>query len=74
MGSVSPPFGGRTGEAGEGGSPDSRLATDDSAAKPPYHMPFDEFRRHGHEVVDWVADYLESVAIDPSRPTSSRAT
>ncbi|MEN8235473.1 MAG: aminotransferase class V-fold PLP-dependent enzyme [Actinomycetota bacterium] len=26
-----------------------------------FHMTPDEFRRHGHEVIDWVADYLESV-------------
>lgn len=25
------------------------------------HMSFDEFRRRGHEMVDWVADYLERI-------------
>jgi len=32
-------------------------------AEPPtsYHWTPDEFRRHGHEVVEWVARYLESV-------------
>ena len=25
------------------------------------HLPLDDFRRHGHEVVDWIADYLEGV-------------
>ena len=26
-----------------------------------YHMTPDEFRKHGHEMVDWVADYLAGV-------------
>jgi aromatic-L-amino-acid/L-tryptophan decarboxylase len=26
-----------------------------------FHMTPDEFRRHGHEVVEWVADYMERV-------------
>ena len=26
-----------------------------------YHMTSDEFRRHGREVIDWIADYLERV-------------
>ena len=26
-----------------------------------YHMSPDDFRRHGREVVDWIADYLEEV-------------
>lgn len=37
-----------------------------------YHMPMEEFRRHAHALVDWVADYLETVeerpvvsAVDP---------
>ena len=47
---------------------DSRLLTHDSAAQPPYHMPFDEFRRHGHDLVDWVADYLETVGERPITP------
>jgi aromatic-L-amino-acid decarboxylase len=28
---------------------------------PPHHWTPDEFRRHGHEVVEWVARYLETV-------------
>ena len=32
------------------------LGTGDS-----YHMSPEEFRRYGHEVVDWVAEYLETV-------------
>jgi aromatic-L-amino-acid decarboxylase len=31
------------------------------ADRPPYHMPPDEFRRWGHAVVDWVADYWATV-------------
>ncbi|MDG4827010.1 pyridoxal-dependent decarboxylase [Asanoa sp. WMMD1127] len=33
------------------------------------HMTADEFRRHGHELVDWVADYWESVGSLPVRPS-----
>jgi aromatic-L-amino-acid decarboxylase len=32
------------------------------------HMPTEEFRRHGHEVVDWMADYLERVGTLPVIP------
>jgi aromatic-L-amino-acid decarboxylase len=35
----------------------------------PGHMTPEEFRRHGHAVVDWVADYLEGVE---SLPVTSR--
>ncbi|MFB3098513.1 MAG: aspartate aminotransferase family protein, partial [Acidimicrobiia bacterium] len=31
-------------------------------------MPFDEVRRHGHDLVDWVADYLETVGERPITP------
>ena len=30
-----------------------------------YHMTPDEFRKHGHELVDWVADYLDRVESYP---------
>ncbi len=30
-----------------------------------YHMSPDEFRRHGREVIDWIADYHENVARYP---------
>lgn len=26
-----------------------------------YHMSMDDFRRYGHEVVDWIADYYENI-------------
>ena len=31
------------------------------------HMTPEQFRRHGHEVVDWIADYWESVESLPVR-------
>jgi aromatic-L-amino-acid decarboxylase len=30
-----------------------------------FHMPPEDFRRHGHAVVDWIADYLERVETLP---------
>lgn len=32
-------------------------------AQPPqcYHMSADDFRRHGHDLIDWIADYLTNV-------------
>ena len=35
---------------------------------PSFHMTPDELRRHGHAVVDWVADYLERVGTLPVVP------
>src|SRR5271166_5741271 len=35
-----------------------------------FHMTPDEFRRHGHEVVDWIADYYGRIE---SYPVLSRA-
>jgi len=29
--------------------------------EPPRHMTPEEFRRHGHDVIDWIADYFERV-------------
>jgi aromatic-L-amino-acid decarboxylase len=37
-------------------------------ARPSYHMTPDELRRWGHEVVDWVADYLATVEQHPVVP------
>jgi aromatic-L-amino-acid/L-tryptophan decarboxylase len=34
-----------------------------------YHMSPEEFRKHGHEMVDWVADYLTNVAEYPVNST-----
>lgn len=36
-------------------------------ASPSFHMTPEEFRRHGRELVDWVADYMERVADLPVR-------
>jgi aromatic-L-amino-acid decarboxylase len=35
--------------------------TTTSAAVSNYHMSTEEFRRHGHATVDWIADYLDRV-------------
>jgi aromatic-L-amino-acid decarboxylase len=32
------------------------------------HMPLDNFRRHGHELIDWIADYLETIEDRPITP------
>ena len=40
-----------------------------SSAPRPAHMSAEEFRRQGRAVVDWVADYLETVE---QRPVQSR--
>ncbi len=34
-----------------------------------YHMSPDEFRRHGHDVIDWLARYMEDVGDRPITPT-----
>lgn len=40
-----------------------------STDQPPIgHMTIDEFRRHAHEVVDWVADYLGEIEDLPITP------
>jgi aromatic-L-amino-acid/L-tryptophan decarboxylase len=36
-----------------------------SAAKKEFHMTPEEFRRHGKELVDWIADYYEKVETFP---------
>src|SRR5215203_3395497 len=33
-----------------------------------FHMTPDEFRRHGHELVDWVADYMGRIGELPVQP------
>src|SRR4051812_4067634 len=30
-----------------------------------FHMSPEDFRRHGHEVIDWIADYLKKVETLP---------
>src|SRR5271156_5205046 len=39
----------------------SRLAAGRTARMRRGEMNSEEFRRHGHQVVDWIADYLENV-------------
>jgi aromatic-L-amino-acid decarboxylase len=44
------------------------LARDKGGALPSeksFHMTTDDFRRHGHEVVDWLADYFERIESFP---------
>src|SRR3954470_5209704 len=36
-----------------------------SSATKSFHMSPDEFRRHGHEVVDWIADYYSRIESFP---------
>jgi aromatic-L-amino-acid/L-tryptophan decarboxylase len=42
-----------------------------------YHMSSDEFRRHGHQLVDWIAEYLDRVeelpVLSQARPGDVRA-
>jgi aromatic-L-amino-acid decarboxylase len=42
----------------------------DAKSKASFHMSPEEFRRHGHEVVDWIADYYSRIE---SFPVLSRA-
>src|SRR3954454_5914880 len=44
----------------------ARLAFADVADQhPPRHMTSEEFRRHGHAVVDWIADYYDRIESFP---------
>jgi aromatic-L-amino-acid decarboxylase len=36
---------------------------------PSFHMSSDDFRKYGYEVIDWVADYMDSVADRSITPT-----
>ena len=31
-------------------------------------MPIDDFRKHGHKLIDWIADYFETVENKPVLP------
>lgn len=35
--------------------------TNDAPPDPPPHLSPEEFREHGHRLIDWIADYLEGV-------------
>jgi aromatic-L-amino-acid decarboxylase len=43
-----------------------------------FHMTPDEFRRHGHAVVDWIADYYRKIesfpVLSPAKPGQIRAS
>lgn len=47
-------------------------APEPSAAGP--HMSADEFRRYGHAVVDWIADYWQSLEEHPVQPAAPPGT
>src|SRR2546423_13176264 len=47
------------------------MAGDDDQVTAPQHMTPDEFRRHGHAVVDWLADYQQRVAGLPVLSTTA---
>ena len=40
--------------------------------EPSFHLTPDEFRRHGTEVVEWIARYLETVE-EPARALAPRS-
>ena len=44
--------------------------TDKNLPEPPEHLSSDEFREHGHALIDWIADYWENVE---ELPVVSRA-
>jgi aromatic-L-amino-acid decarboxylase len=39
--------------------------TSDTPSKTSFHMTPEEFRKHGHEVVDWIADYYKRIESYP---------
>ena len=41
--------------------PDPDNSDNLGGAAPSYHMDPDEFRRHGHALIDWLAHYMETV-------------
>jgi aromatic-L-amino-acid/L-tryptophan decarboxylase len=47
-----------------------------SAAGKSFHMSPDDFRRHGHEVIDWIADYYSRIesfpVLSPAKPGEIR--
>ena len=45
------------------------MSTDDPRS---LHMSADDFRRHGHAMIDWIADYLDGGV--EAHPVQSRAT
>lgn len=43
----------------------SLMTTPDAAPPSPPHMSPEQFRQHGHALIDWIADYLEHVEQHP---------
>ena len=58
-------------------SPDPAPLAGAAAAPPSFHMSPEDFRRHGHAMVDWIADYqrrVESLPVmSPVKPGDVRA-
>jgi aromatic-L-amino-acid decarboxylase len=44
---------------------ESALDEDPAAEEKTFHMTADQFRRHGHEVIDWIADYYKKIESYP---------
>ncbi len=42
-------------------SPDPDNSDSHDGSMPSYHMSPEEFRRHGHALIDWLAHYIETV-------------
>jgi len=42
-------------------TPDRDTSDDLDGSTPSYHMSPDEFRRHGHALIEWLAHYMETV-------------
>jgi aromatic-L-amino-acid decarboxylase len=47
------------------GSQPTPAAKTNPAEKKSFHMSPDDFRRHGHEVIDWIADYYSRIESFP---------
>ena len=43
----------------------SRAKLQNMAEATSYHMSPEDFRRHGHQVIDWIADYLQRIETFP---------
>ena len=52
---------------GDPSGPARRAAYGDGVTEPAPHMTPEQFRQHGHEVVDWIADYWARIGSFPVR-------
>ena len=51
----------------DGAAPRTETSPPSGPPQGGFHMSTEEFREHGHELVDWVADYLANVEQRPVR-------